>query len=363
MKAIRIRAFGSPEVLKLEEVPDLTPGPGQILIRIRAAGVNPADTYVRSGQYANLPPLPYTPGMDGSGIIEAIGPSADSAAPVSPAPRGSAPSSSTSGTATPHHLSAHSHTPQPSPLNPSLSVGSRVYIARSLTGTYAEQTLCAPHQVLPLPDNISFAKGAGVFIPYGTAYRGLVQRANAKPGEWLLIHGASGSVGLAALQFGRAMGLRIIGTAGTPEGLDLIKRQGAHHVVNHNDPSNLDQIRAITNYPAAGVDVILEMLSNVNLEKDLGLLAMYGRIVVIGARGPIQITPRQMMSRDSSILGMSMHNATPAMLAEIHAATDAGLRSGNLDPIVAHELPLAEAAKSHELVMQPGARGKIVLIP
>lgn len=343
MKAIRVHAFGPPSVMKVEDLPDLTPGPGQILVRIHAAGVNPADTYIRAGQYANLPALPYTPGMDGAGIIEAVGPTLATPAAL--------PSSSSSSSST---QSAVAH---PSPLSP----GARVYLARSLTGTYAQQCLCTPRQVCPLPDRISFAQGAGVFIPYATAYRALRQKAQARPGEWLLIHGASGGVGLAALQFARAMGLRIIGTAGTADGLDLITRHGAHHALNHHDRAYLDQIRAITSYPAGGVDVILEMLSNVNLEHDLTLLAMHGRIVVIGARGPVQITPRHTMSRDSAILGTSLNNATPDELEEAHAAIAAGLASGTLNPVVGHELPLAEAAKAHELVMQPGARGKIVL--
>ncbi|MCC6676187.1 MAG: NADPH:quinone reductase [Phycisphaerales bacterium] len=323
MLAIRIHQFGPPDVLKLEEVPTLQPGPGQLLIRIHAIGVNPVDTYIRGGGYAHPPRLPYTPGMDAAGIVEAIGP----------------------GTRT------------------GLKVGDRVYIARSITGTYAEFCLCEPHQAHPLPARISFPQGAGVFVPYATAYRSLFQRARAKSGEWVLVHGASGGVGTAALQLARAAGLRTIGTAGSPEGLDLIRREGAQHTLNHREPGYLDRIREITGYPAGGVDVVLEMLANENLEKSLGLLAMNGRIVIIGSHGPVEITPRQTMSRDSSIIGMSLHNAGPAELADLHAAIHTGLESGALTPVVGREMPLAEAARAHDLIMQPGARGKIVLLP
>lgn len=323
MKAIRAHQFGLPDVLKLEEVPDLRPGPGQLLIDIRAVGVNPVDTYIRSGGYAHPPKLPYTPGMDAAGIVEAIGP----------------------GTQT------------------GLKVGDRVYIARSITGTYAQQCLCEPHQAHHLPARVSFAQGAGIYVPYATAYRSLFHRARAKQGEWVLVHGASGGVGIASLQLARAAGLRTIGTAGSPEGLDLIRREGAMHTLNHRDPGYLDRIRELTGYPAGGVDVVLEMLASANLEKSLGVLAMNGRIIIIGSRGPIEITPRQTMSRDSSIIGMSLHNAGPADLAEIHAALHAGLESGALSPVVGREMPLAQAARAHELIMQPGARGKIVLTP
>lgn len=323
MKAIRAHQFGPPDVLKLEEVPELRAGPGQILIRVYAAGVNPVDTYIRGGGYAHPPALPFTPGMDAAGIIEAVGPGAET----------------------------------------EFKVGQRVYVARSISGTYAQLCLCEPHQVHALPERVTFAQGAGVYVPYATAYRSLFQRARARAGEWVLVHGASGGVGIAAVQLARAAGLRVIGTAGSLEGLELVKREGAHHAVNHREAGYLDAVRAITGYPAGGVDIVLEMLASENIEKSLGVMAINGRLVVIGSRGAIEFTPRQTMSRDSSIIGMSLHNAGPADLAEIHAALHAGLEAGTLRPVVAREMPLAEAARAHELIMQPGARGKIVLLP
>ncbi|MFA5028049.1 MAG: NADPH:quinone reductase [Candidatus Methylomirabilota bacterium] len=320
MKAIRVHEFGGPEVLKWEEVPDPAPGPGQVVVRIRAAGVNPVDTYIRSGAYAVKPQLPYTPGADAAGFIEAVG----------------------SGVA-------------------GLTRGERVYTLRTLSGAYAELTLCDAGHVRPLPGNIGFTQGAGISVPYGTAYRGLFQRARAVAGETVLVHGASGGVGLAGVQLARAHGLIVIGTAGTERGRALAREQGAHHVVDHNSPGYLDEIRAISG--GRGVDVILEMLSNVNLGKDLTLLSRGGRVVVIGCRGSVEINPRDAMSRDACILGMVLFNATPQEMDGIHAGIGAGLANGSLRPVVGKEFPLQEAAAAHQAVMAPGASGKIVLVP
>lgn len=326
MKAIRIHQFGGPESLRLEEAPDPRPGPGQVLVRTRAIGVNPVDTYIRSGIYGARQ-FPFTLGSDAAGTIEAIGPEM----PGSP------------------------------PAAPRLAVGQRVYTARSLTGTYAELVLCETAQVRPLPEKLSFAQGAGVYVPYGTAYRAMFIRTRARAGETILVHGASGGVGIACLQFARAAGLTVIGSAGTDRGLALVREQGAHHAVNHAKPGYLDEIKSLT--AGRGPDLIVEMLTNANLDKDLGLLAFGGRVIVVGNRGRVEIDARQTMAKDLTVIGMSLNNVTPPELTEIHAALAAGFENGTLNPIVGRELPLAEAAAAHELVLQPGAHGKIVLIP
>jgi len=320
MKAIRVHEFGGPEVMKLEEVPDLTAGRGQVTVRVKAVGVNPVDTYIRSGVYAVKPPLPYTPGMDAAGTVEAVGEGVES-----------------------------------------VQVGERVYVAGTLRGAYAEQALCDASQVHPLPEQVSFAQGAGINIPYATAYRALYHRAHGQPGETILVHGASGAVGIAAVQMARAGGLTVIGTAGTEKGRKLVLQQGAHCVVDHRKESYGEEIMALTK--GRGVDVILEMLANVNLARDLTLLALRGRVVVIGNRGSIEINPRATMQRDLSILGFTLMNATKEELVSIHAALVAGLESGTLNPVVGREMPLAEAPRAHREVMEPGAYGKIVLVP
>ncbi len=320
MRAIRVHEFGGPEVLRLEELPDPQPGPNQVVIRVHAAGVNPVETYLRSGTYPVKPNLPYTPGSDAAGVVEAVGPGVTG-----------------------------------------VREGDRVYTSGTLTGAYAERTLCSVSQVHLLPEKVTFAQGAAVHIPYATAYRALFQRARAKPGETLLVHGASGGVGVAAVQIARAAGMTVIGTAGSERGRRLASEQGAHHVLDHQAPGYLDLIPEITH--GHGVDVILEMLANVNLAKDLGLLAKGGRVVVVGSRGKIEIEPRMVMSSDGAILGMTLVNVPETVLAAIHRALVAGLENGSLHPVIGQEIPLAEAPRAHRAVMEPGAYGKIVLIP
>jgi NADPH2:quinone reductase len=320
MKAVRIHEFGGAEQLKLEDAPDPQAGEGQVLVRVHAAGVNPVDAYIRSGAHVVKPALPFTPGMDAAGVVEAVGEGVKR-----------------------------------------VQAGDRVYVAGSLSGTYAELTLCSEHQVHHLPDSISFSQGAGVGVPYGTAYRALFLRAHALPGETVLVHGATGGVGIAATQLARAAGMRVIGTGGTEEGRQLALEQGAQEVLDHHAEGYLEKLSALTE--GRGVDVVLEMLANVNLNKDLEIVAKYGRVVVIGNRGTVEINPRLTMTRDASILGMSLVNAKKEELAVIHAALIAGLGNGTLRPVVGREMPLSDAARAHEAVLQPGAHGKIVLIP
>jgi NADPH2:quinone reductase len=197
--------------------------------------------------------------------------------------------------------------------------------------------------------------------PYATAYRGLFQRAVAKPGETVLVHGASGGVGTAAVQLARARGLRVFGTAGSNKGLKLAREQGAHEVFDHRAPEYFEQVIQATG--GRGVDVIVELLANVNLGKDLTILAKGGRVLIIGSRGRVEIDPRDTMQREADIRGMILPNTPPAELASIHAALVAGLENGTLRPAIGKELPLAEAAEAHRAVMESKALGKIVLVP
>lgn len=320
MKAIRVSQTGGPEVLQILELADPQPRDGQVLVRVHAIGVNPVETYIRSGKYGNLPSLPYTPGSDAAGVVEAIGRGVTRVFP-----------------------------------------GNRVYLAGTLTGAYAELALCNEKQVHPLPENISYEQGAAVNIPYATAFRALFQRARAFAGETVLIHGASGGVGVAATQMARCAGLRVIGTAGTDHGRKMVAEQGAIDVLDHRSSDYLERIMALTNN--RGVDVILEMLANANLGKDLTILARGGRVVIIGSRGTVEINPRDAMSREAAILGMVLFNTPENDLASIHAAIVAGLGNGTLRPVIAQRFPLAEAPRAHAAVMEPGACGKIVLIP
>ena len=319
MKAIVVQQFGGPDVLRPADVPDPHPGPGQVLVRVKAAGVNPVDTYIRDGKYGPKA-FPYTPGTDVAGTVERVG---DGVIAIRPA--------------------------------------DRVYAYARAGGAYAEQLVCDVSEVHPLPPRLSFAQGAAVGVPYATAYRALFVRGDARPHEAVLIHGASGGVGLAAAQLAVNHGCVVIGTAGSEAGLDLVCRQGVALTLNHHNKGYLDQLMAFT--AGRGVDLILEMLANQNLDRDLTVLAKRGRVVVVGNRGRVEIDPRQTMQRDADVRGMSLTNADAAELAMIHAALVAGFTNGTLTPLVARQFPLADAAAAHRAVMEGGATGKIVLVP
>lgn len=320
MKAVVVREFGAPEVLQIEGVPDPTPGPAQVLVRVKAVGVNPVETYIRTAAYVKKPNLPYTPGTDSAGVVEAVGANVTK-----------------------------------------VKVGDRVYTHGTVTGSYAELTICEESQVHPLAARLSFEQGAAVGVAYATAWRALFLKAQAKPGEIVFVHGASGGVGVAAVQIARASGLRVIGTAGTDKGMKLVRDQGAHEVLNHKEPNYLEKVMPLTG--GRGADIILEMLTNVNLDKDFDVLALRGRVMAIGNRGRIEIDPGKLMTKDGIVLGMRMFNTTPDDNRVIHAAIVAGLEAGMLNPVVGTALKLSQAAEAHVAVLEPGAYGKIVLVP
>ena len=311
MRAVRVHEFGDSDVLRVEDVPQPEPVEGEVLVRVQAAGVNPFETYVRAGWYTELPALPYTPGCDGAGVRA--------------------------------------------------DTGERVYITDSLSGTYAEYALCPKGAVRPLPDGLSYAQGAAIGVPYLTAYRALVQRAVPTAGERVLIHGASGGVGIATVQLAVAAGLEVVGTAGSEAGSDLVAAQGDVRVLDHRDPRHVDAALELTG--GKGFDIIIEFLANVNLGSDLKLLAQRGRVVVVGSRGSVEVDARDLMNAEGAVLGMRTPNARPEELAAARAAVDAGLASGVLKPVVGRELPLADAPRAHELIMDRPALGKLVLVP
>ena len=328
MKAIVVREHGGPEVLKLEDVPDPKPNADQVVVRLNAVGVNPVDVYIRTGAYARKPALPFIPGSDAGGEIESVG------------------------------ANVKSHKP-----------GDRVFIHGTAAehthghygGAYAQKAVCNLDHVYRLPASVSFGQGAAMGVPYATAYRALFHRAHTKPGETVLIHGATGGVGLAATQIAHAHGITVLGTGGTDAGLQSVRASGADAVFNHTQPGYLDAIMKAT--VGRGVDVVLEMAAHINLDKDLGLLANHGRVVVIGNRGRVEIDARQTMGKDAAILGMTLFNISDADMASINSYMMAGLENGTLKPVVGKEFPLADAAKAQDAVMAPGAHGKIVLIP
>jgi NADPH:quinone reductase len=323
MKAIQMFRFGGPEVLEYKNSEEPIPAANEVRVRLYAAGVNPNEAYIRTGTYSFfIPELPFTPGFDGAGVVDDVGTNI-------------------------RHL----------------KVGDRVFVAAMLakknTGTYAQKVVCDADAVHLLPDCVSFQEGAALGIPALAAYRALFQRAKIKAGETILIHGASGGVGLLAVQMAVGIGAKVIGTASTDEGKDLVKASGATHVSNHINEDSFDQILSWTN--GKGPDVIIELLANANLENDMKLIAQFGRIVVVGNRGSIEINPRLAMIKESDILGMALWNAPSQEYKESLYGVAAFLKSGILHPKVGDVFTLRDADKAHEQILSNKAKGKMIL--
>jgi len=319
MKAIRVHQFGDPDVMVYEDVSCPDPVNSQIRIKVEAVGVNPVDTYIRAGTYPALPALPYTPGKDVAGVIDAVGDGVGG-----------------------------------------FSVGDRVYTSGTLTGAYAQFVICSASQVFRLPAGVSFEAGAAVGVPGATAWRGLFIRGKGLPGEKVLVHGASGSVGSAAVQLAKGAGMKVYGTASTIAGLAGLEKYGIDGLYNHREPEYTKQM--LDDNPG-GFDLILEMLANKNLETDLSLLSRSGRVVVIGSRGRIEIDPRSTMGKELDIRGLALFNCTDKEMKMTQAALYAALDKGIYVPPVSSQLPLEKAAQAHKMVMESGNCGKIILKP
>jgi len=319
---VRINKFGGPEVLEIEECNIPSPEPREILIKVEAIGINPVETYIRAGTHYK-PNLPLTPGHDASGVIHQIGRDVKN-----------------------------------------FKVGERVYTSQTLTGAYAQYTLTSETGVHKLPEHFTFEQGAAINTPYATAYHAIFQIGRATEGETILVHGASGGVGIACIQLAKSKKLVIIGTAGSEEGLQFVQNLGAHHVLNHRDENHFEKIMKITNNK--GVDVVVEMLANVNLAKDLKILAERGRCLIVGSRGPIEIDPRDTMAKRSEILGVALGKATAEEKTIIHQNLYQLFLSNDLNPIISYRYKLSEVAKAHHQIINPpstGILGKLILLP
>ncbi|MDJ0624214.1 MAG: NADPH:quinone reductase, partial [Desulfocapsaceae bacterium] len=320
MKAIQVQTFGEPEVMQILELDIPQPGDDDVLIEVEAIGVNPVDTYIRAGNYPLLPGLPFTPGKDVSGRVIKIGDGVKK-----------------------------------------WKEGDRVYSAGTLSGAYAQYSVCHQSQIFSLPEKMSFTQGAAVGIPGAAAWRALFTRARAIQGERLLVHGASGSVGMIAIQLAVAAGLEVHGTAGTDEGLEKIRKAGVSKAYNHSKKDYLEEITK--DLGEKGYNIILEMLANVNLVNDLALLGIGGRVVIIGSRGEITIDPRATMAKETEILGMSLFNSSEEQMKEAQVGLYQQMDAGRLTPQIAMELPLADAPEAHRRILESGNCGKIILIP
>merc|ERR1712002_398595 len=321
MKAVRVHRFGGPEVLQVDaNVPVPEVGDDQVLIRVVFAGVNPVETYIREGQYSRLPDLPYTPGSDAAGYVQQLGRNVTT-----------------------------------------LKVGDRVFVSGTSTntGSYSQYVVSDSTYVFPLHPRLSFAQGASLGVPFFTAYKALILRARTRPGEVVLVHGASGAVGTSAVQIARALGAIVVGTAGTKEGMDVVSKCGAHHVFNHNH-KNYD--KKMVEHLGTGFDVIIEHLANINLGHDIQMLKEKARVMIVGCRGAVSINPRHLMLPEASIRGVSLGSTTPTEWSEMGAAIVAGIEAGWVSPVINEEYTMDQVAQvHHDIVHSKGAKGKLVL--
>lgn len=325
MKAIRAHQYGGPECLLLDEIDRPVPAAGEVLVTMKAAGVNPADTYMLSGVYGIKPELPYIPGCDASGVVAEVGPAVTK-----------------------------------------VKVGDRVAIGKSFgedfTGCYAETILRKEEHLIVLPAAVDFAQATALGVTYPTAHYGLFQRGRASQDDVIFIHGASGSVGSAAIQLAKRIGATVIGSAGTEAGIALIQNQGVDLAVNHSQPGYLDAVMDFTD--GKGVDLTLEMLANVNLAADLGMAARKGRVVIIGNRGEATIDARVAMMKEMDIMGMSVWFVAPEDLAKIMVDLTSWLADGSISPVIGKEFALEDAGEAFRYVIAPdaGAHGRVVLV-
>lgn len=325
MRAVQISQFGDADVLDVVELPIPDPGANQVRIRVMAAGVNPVDTYVRSGAYGDRP-MPAALGFDAAGEIDAVGPGVDASV-----------------------------------------IGTRVYTCTALPGAYAQFAIVDIDRTYPLPDNISFDQGAAIGIPYATAYAALHQHASTNATSTVFVHGGSGGVGIPTIELAKLAGARVAASCGTDAGEEILKAHGADIIVRHDKDGYLNTLISQVSTPGpagqVGIDTIVEMAAHINLGNDLTLLNNRGTVVVVGSRGPVQINARDVMRRDARIQGMLLFNLTSEERQEIHSKLYPLLLDGVLNPRVATKLPLDAVRDAHVNVLKSGIGGKIVLNP
>jgi len=322
MQAIVCRALQGPDSLELLDLPVPEPGACGVRIRVRAAGVNFADSLMLRGQYQEKPSLPFTPGLELAGEIEAVGAGV----------RGLAP-------------------------------GQRVLAVVS-HGAFAEQAVAHAEDVVPLPDGMDDVIAAGFAIAYGTAQGALRWRADLLAGETLVAHGAGGGVGLTAVECGKALGATVIATARGEEKLAMARAHGADHALDSEEPDLKGRIRELTG--GRGADVIYDPVGGAVFEASLRSIAWEGRIVIVGfASGSVpQIPANLLLVKNASVLGFywgSYRKHDPERLQDGFKELFTWHREGRIRPYVSQTLPLAQAADAVRLLMERRSVGKVVV--
>ena len=322
MKAIRVHAPGGPDALRYEEIERLAPGPGQVLVKIEAAGVNFIDIYQRIGHYKV--PLPVTLGQEAAGTVSAVGP----------------------GVAAP-------------------KVGEHVAYA-SLLGAYAEYTVVPADRVVVLPDGVTSKQGAAVMLQGMTAHYLATSTYALKPGDACLVHAAAGGVGLFLCQIAKLRGARVLGTVSTREKAALARGVGADDVILYTEQDFETEVKRLTN--GAGLQVIYDSVGKTTFEKGLGCLAPRGMMVLYGqSSGPVGPFDPQVLSQKGSLFltrpTLAHYIATRAELLARAGELLGWIKSGKLTVRIERELPLAQAAEAHRLLEGRKTTGKVLLIP
>ena len=322
MRAVLCRELGGPEKLVVEDIPSPPMRDGAVRVAIHAAGLNFADILLIAGQYQTKPPLPYTPGSEAAGVVTEVGAGVRHVKP-----------------------------------------GDRV-MAILEGGGYAEEAVTDAARVLPIPAGMDFAAAAGFPIAYGTSHGALEWRARLKPGEWLLVTGAAGGVGLTAVEIGKAMGARVIAAAGGPEKLKVAQDHGAEHLIDYSKEDIRERVKAIT--AGKGADVIYDPVGGDVFEACMRSIAWEGRIIVIGfAAGKIpQVPANVVLVKNIDVIGFfwgSYLPRKPEMVGQSMKQLLRWFEEGKLKPHVSDRYDLKDAAKALEMLKQRKSTGKVVL--
>lgn len=324
MKAIRCTAWGPPDSLVLEELPDLVAGPGEVVVDVKAAGVNFPDVLTVQGKYQVRPPLPFTPGNEFAGVVRAVGADVRDFAP-----------------------------------------GQRV-IGFTRTGAFAEQAVAPASAYLPMPDEMDFDVAAAITLTYGTSYHAVADRGALQAGETMLVLGAAGGVGLAAIEIGKALGARVIAAASSDEKLAVCKAHGADVLINYESEDLREALRAATD--GRGPDVIYDPVGGKYSEPALRSIAWRGRHLVVGfAAGEIPRLPwNLMLLKGASVVGVFWGDFTrkeqEAHLAAMQRITG-WINEGKLKPLVSQRYPLADTARALNDMAARKVIGKVVIAP
>lgn len=322
MKAVLCKAFGPPEDLVLEDVAVPEPGPGEVLVDVHASALNFPDVLMIAGKYQSQPPFPFSPGGELAGTVAALGEGANR-----------------------------------------FKVGDRVFGGTG-HGGFVEQ-IAAPEAVLrPMPDKMDFIQASGITTTYGTSYYALKQRAALQPGETLLVTGAAGGVGLAAVELGKAMGARVIAAASSAEKLAAAKAAGADELVDYSDGDLKDKVKALTG--GKGVDVIYDPVGGALFDQCMRSIGWYGRVLVIGfAAGDIPRVPINLiLLKSCQVVGVFYGSWSARFRAEADANFDEILelyQAGKIDPLIGRTYPLEQSAEAMRCLSERRAIGKVVV--